>query len=415
MKTKITNRTFREIRRAEKPYRIYDSELKGFALRVQPSGTMTYYLEYRNAEGKNKTYRIGPASNVTVAQARRIAEDKAAEIVKGIDIQDQKKRTRQESKKKEVETLKGFLEKMYSGWAATHLKNPTIEAKRIENNFDFLLDFPMADIQPWAIEKWRSEQLGAGKAKATVNRDLANLRSVLSKAVDWEILQFHPLQKIKPLRLDQQKTIRFLSPEEEIRLLEALNQRERTIVEGRESGNRWRQERGHQLMPSLAGRAFADHLKPMILVSLNTGMRRGEVFNLKWQDVQLNETSGIITIQGSGAKSGQTRHIPMNDIVNRTLKSWNDQSSGDGFVFPGKEGRRFDNVTTSWSKLLTDANIQNFRWHDMRHHFASRLVMKGVDINTVRELLGHADTKMTLRYAHLAPEHKAEAVQRLVN
>jgi len=83
-------------------------------------------------------------------------------------------------------------------------------------------------------------------------------------------------------------------------------------------------------------------------------------------------------------------------------------------VFPAKNGRPFHNVRKAREGALSDAGITKFRWHDMRHHFASRLVMAGVNLNTVRELLGHADLRMTLRYAHLAPEHKAAAVEKLV-
>ena len=98
------------------------------------------------------------------------------------------------------------------------------------------------------------------------------------------------------------------------------------------------------------------------------------------------------------------------------LKAWRNQSPSDsGLVFPNSNGKAFNNVKKAWAGVLEKAKIKEFRWHDLRHHFASRLVMAGVDLNTVRELLGHSDIKMTLRYAHLAPKHKAEAVSRLVS
>jgi integrase len=95
----------------------------------------------------------------------------------------------------------------------------------------------------------------------------------------------------------------------------------------------------------------------------------------------------------------------------KALKGWREQSSAKAErVFPADDGGRLDNVRSSWAALLKDAGIANFRWHDMRHHFASKLVMKGVPLNTVRELCGHADSNTTLRYAHLAQSHKADAV-----
>jgi integrase len=154
--------------------------------------------------------------------------------------------------------------------------------------------------------------------------------------------------------------------------------------------------------------AFIDHLQPMVLSALNTGCRRGELFNLKWSD--LDFTSRMLTVIGKTAKSLQTRHIPLNDEAFHTIQTWYQQRKNSDLVFPGADGERMDNIKKSWQRLMKDSKIEHFRFHDCRHDFASKLVMAGVDLNTVRELLGHSDIKMTLRYAHLAPQKLAAAV-----
>jgi integrase len=151
-----------------------------------------------------------------------------------------------------------------------------------------------------------------------------------------------------------------------------------------------------------------------VLVALNTGLRQGEIFNLDWLDVDL--VGAQLTVRGAGAKSGQTRHVPLNSEAVAVLTAWR-ASATPGYVFPGRadgENGRLDNITKAWLHAVKAAKLETFRFHDLRHTFASKLVMAGVDLNTVRELLGHATLKMTLRYAHLAPEHKAAAVQKLV-
>ncbi len=111
------------------------------------------------------------------------------------------------------------------------------------------------------------------------------------------------------------------------------------------------------------------------------------------------------------------RYIPLNSEALTALSAWREQTANQNeLVFINEEtGKPFTTIKKSWSALRDKANLTNFRWHNFRHHFASRLIMSGSDLNTVRELLGHADIKMTLRYAHLAPSHKADAVERLVN
>jgi integrase len=150
-------------------------------------------------------------------------------------------------------------------------------------------------------------------------------------------------------------------------------------------------------------------------MALNTGLRRGELFQLRWRDVTLDRAR--VTVRGEHAKSGQTRHIPLNAAILKVLQEWKPVNvEPDALVFPGRDaGEPLDDIKTAWAALLKAAKITGFRFHDCRHDFASRLVMAGVDLNTVRELLGHADIKMVLRYAHLAPEHTAAAVERLVS
>jgi integrase len=116
----------------------------------------------------------------------------------------------------------------------------------------------------------------------------------------------------------------------------------------------------------------------------------------------------VLTVVAEHAKSGGARHVPLNlneEAVRVVKKCRTGDVNVAGYVFPGTGGDRLIDVKTAWKPLLQVARVTGFRFHDLRHTFASRLVMTGVDLNTVRELLGHADLKMTLRYAHLAPEH----------
>jgi len=411
MKGKITNRLVGSLRSEEKPFEVFDVDIKGFLLRVEPTGIMTYYLAYKNAAGKRRRYRLGRHGTLTVAQARKDAEIKAGLAASGKDIQNERVVARRETEKAKTQTLTGFLTYKYRPWVLAHRKQGELTIRRIENNFDFLMQHSLHNITPWLIEKWRSAEIKRGKSKNTINRDLADLKSLLSKAVDWGIIEHHPLAKVKPLRIDKNKSIRYLSVEEEAKLRRALAARDSSIKAGRTNANQWRAERGYKLLPTKSDKRFADHLTPMVLLAINTGIRRGEMFDLDWKNVDLK--GQVLTVIGTGTKNDQTRHLPLNSEITQALKDWQKQTRSKGLVFPNKEGERFDNISSSWAHLIDDAQIPKFRWHDLRHHFASKLVMAGVPLNTVRELMGHSDIKTTLRYAHLAPDHKAAAVEKL--
>lgn len=411
MKAKLASRTIQGLAADEKPFEIVDTELKGFLLRVQPSGTKTYYYSYRNGQGKRQRYRIGNSETLNPAQARDRAIILAARVVAGEDIQAEKKQDRRRANLAKSRTLEGFLEHQYEPWATSQRKSGAATVQRIRRNFSHLMARPLNDINLWVIEKWRSEALKRGKAKTTINRDITTLKACLSRAVEWEFLDANPLKKLRPLRTDESSRARYLSASEEQALRSALQVRDQQLRNGRASGNAWRLVRNLPLLPDLAKTTFADYLEPMILLSLNTGIRRGELLGLRWGDVDLLQRR--LVVRGEGAKSVKTRYVPLNDEALTTMQHWRSDSISNEWVFAAQNGERMQGVRTSWKGVLQSARITDFRWHDLRHHFASRLVMKGVDLNTVRELLGHADLAMTLRYAHLSPQHTAEAVARL--
>jgi integrase len=368
---------------------------------------MTYYATFRLADGRRNRFKVGVHGAATPAQARDAAKKVLAKVTNNEDPTAARRAAK-------AHNLKSFIEHKYGPWVETHRKDGKATASRILTCFTDLHGKKLNQISPWLIDKWRSVRLKAGRSAATINRDIGALRSALSKAVEWHDLDSHPLAEFKPLKVDASKKTRYLTVDEEARLRATLDEREERARGKRDTANAWRKERGYTSRPDFRDVPFVDHLKPMVLLSINTGLRRGEVFHLKWENIDLSHS--VLTVTGDTAKSGQTRQVPLNQEAAEVLRCWKGQSPVvDGLAFPGRNGKPFDTIKTAWAQLLRAADIQGFRWHDMRHHFASKLAMASVDLNTIRELLGHSDLKMTLRYAHLAPHVKAEAVEKLAH
>jgi integrase len=132
------------------------------------------------------------------------------------------------------------------------------------------------------------------------------------------------------------------------------------------------------------------------------------MFSLEWRDIDID--AAVLTVRGEAAKSGKARVVPLNAVALDTLLQWNNQAPSDTFVFPGRNGRRMDNINTSWRGLTRDAGLRGLRLHDMRHSFATRLVRGGVDLVVVQRLLGHHSVSMTEKYSHPDEDAKAAAV-----
>jgi len=405
MREKINNRTVKSFKPGDRPFEVSDVDLPGFTLRVQPSGVRTFYARYRLPQGGQNRVRIGRAGVLTVAQAREKARQILADAVQGLDPGEAKRAGK-------GHTLGSFLDEVYEEWCVSNRKEGRGITDRIRSSFGSLLGKKLDELNAWTVERWRTKRL-KGKCKiSTSNRDLAYLKAALSRAVEWGALSEHPLKSVKLKREDHTPKVRYLSDDEESALMSALDSREERIRAERDSANRWREERGYRPFPDLRQHVYSDHLKPMVLLSLHLGVRRGELFDLQWADIDFDRR--VLSVRGGTAKSGKTRHLPMNDVAYGVLEDWQKQTGKTGLVFKNSAGKRFDHVNSAWRRIMKEAGITNFRWHDLRHSFASKLVQAGVDLNVVRELLGHSDLRVTLKYAHLAPRQTTDAVAKLV-
>nr|WP_315438592.1 site-specific integrase [uncultured Pseudomonas sp.] len=401
MKAKITQKLINSLTPQEKHYRVFDTDQPGLFIRVQPSGHMAYMVSW----ARNRERSLGRVGTLTLAQART----EAARYLADAHEHGEPLAVIQNRRNANTPTLREFLDDTYLPWFKAHHKGYEKTLHTLDNNFSPIMVRRLNEITGRDLELVRTSWLTGGNKPATANRKMGAISGVFSRAAEWGLISEHPLERLKQLKVDSKGQVRYLSPEEAARLRSALDARQEQMRVERDSANKWRQERDRPPLEDLRAVTFTDHLKPMILIALNTGVRRGELFSLKWSDV--NFTTKTITVVGATAKTSETRHIPTNKEALSTLQEWRKQGNGVGYVFAGHEGGRMEDVKSAWLKLLERAEIQGFRWHDMRHDFASRLVMAGVPLNTVRDLLGHSDIKMTLRYAHLAPGTKAAAVE----
>ncbi|MFK5949008.1 MAG: site-specific integrase [Methylococcales bacterium] len=402
---KITNSCIKALHMDD--CRVNDTELSGFHARITPKGKITYYLFYR-LNGKQVNFKLGSHPEITPAQARDLAKSKLGEVANGIDVQEVKKEAKRQTELAKHTKLESYLEQQYLPWLETrNSKTADRIIKTIKTGFPDYLNKQLSTILAWDVEKWRNLKTKSGMSPSTINGYVNTLKGALSRAVEWNVIDSHELNKVKSLKTDN-VVVRYLSKNEEISLHKALHERDSKVKSERENGNLFRQQRNYPLLQELRNFNYCDYLEPLIILAMNTGMRRGEIFGLEWGHVDLEKE--FLTVIAGNAKSGRGRHIPLNKAAKAALINWLSDTQNRGYVFKGVDEQPLKDIKKAWGNLLNDAEISEFRFHDLRHHFASKLVMAGVDLNTVRELMGHSDLKMTLRYAHLAPEHKAAAV-----
>ena len=265
------------------------------------------------------------------------------------------------------------LTEQYKVWAERQrcYKSKRYLIKQLADKFGRL---PLRRFSTMMVEQFQTERLQRNKP-ATVNRLLATLSHMIHKAADWLMVEEETLKQIRKVKMLQEnnKRLRFLSREECQTLINCCDV----------------------------------HLKPIVITALNTGMRKGNILNLLWEEVDLKH--GLILLDIT--KNGERHEIPINATLRASLLSQQRRLDVPHVFYNKATGKSFKEVRKSFATACRKAGIHGFHFHDLRHTFASQLVMAGVDITTIKDLLGHKTLTMTLRYAHLAPSHKARAVE----
>ena len=249
--------------------------------------------------------------------------------------------------------------------------------------------------RPEELERWlNNEAEERGWAPATKNRYVALLNLTYRLAEKNDKVRLNPTRLLR-MRKENNARLRFLNQ------FAPLKTKLDYLKECSDEESRLR---------AVIVRNYPEHL-PEFEIALNSGMRPSEQYGLTRDRVDL--TRKIITIPKS--KNGRMRHIPLNSVSVAAFKALQQRSlDGAGPVFASIRGKPLEGYKHWFGPAVSEAGIKDFTWYCLRHTFASRLVMAGVDLRTVAELVGHQQIQMTMRYAHLAPAHTVAAVERLV-
>lgn len=390
----------------DRDYELRDSELKGFVCRIRKTGHKSFGIFYRNEKNRTSRYTIGTIGNVTAVEARKIAKRLLGEIATGEDVQAEKRDKRRQAT---MPTLKEYIDGDFKDWVDEAGRHEFI-VPRLKQAFSTLTNKRLDRITSWDIDGWRRKRRKGGIAPATTDRELAGLKKLFNLAIQQGLVEENPVIAVKLERPDNGR-IRFLNqkdPGEESRLREALSARETREREAKARFNEWRVERGLKPVEHLYG--YVDHLEPLVLLAMNTGCRKGELLALEWDNVDLARRQ--ITVTAKTAKTKRRRHVKLSNEALLVLERWCPEQRRTGFVFPGPTGARMKDIKTAWTSLRQAAKLEDFTFHDLRHHFASKAVMNGADLYALSQVLGHSTSKMTERYAHLSPDHLQDVVDR---
>lgn len=364
----------------ETDYFIWDDSLPGFGIRIRPSGTKAYVLQYRNRFQRTKRMLLGRVGEITLDEARRSANLEKGRISLGGDP------ARQRDDERQSELLRDLAQQYLDHHCAGRCKPSTMAAHTWLLNKFILPHFGAQRIKEITVQDVARLHQRLADTPYNANRVLGLLRAMFNKAEEWGLMQpsSNPAATIRPFT--EFKRQRFLSESEFERLFAAIDELERLRVIGQYQAAAVR------------------------LLAL-TGCRLGEILELEWDRVDLARRQLVIERHKTDRQGAKI--IPLNAAAMNVLEALA-SVPGNPYVIVGKDDQgHLINLQKPWGRIIRHADLPALRLHDLRHSFASFAVSAGLSLPLIGGLLGHGSPQSTARYAHLAAGPLRDATERV--
>ena len=369
---KLTNTTIKPMtyeKTGNKADLRFDDDLRGFGVRVYPSGRKSFFISYRNPSGTKKRLVLGEFGVFTATQARTLAQETLAEVRRGHDPQ-------AERQEKRHEMTFAALGERYIDHAQHHKRSWKVDAQRLRDHvLPVLGKRKLSEITLRQLQKLHAD-IKLSRSPATANRVAALVRHMFTMAGKWSLIDPNPARHLTLFREPPPRDI-VLEPDQ---------------------------------CRALIGACDADdnpYAAALFKLAMFTGRRVGELLNAKWDDVDLDK--GIMTLPET--KVGERQFVYLNELAAAVLRTL-PRIEGNQYVIAGQApGKPLNFYRRAWVRILKRAGLDPFPPHGLRHNYASMLVAAGVPLETVGHLLGHKNSVTTRKYAHHRPDHLHRAAE----
>jgi len=349
-----------------------DTLCKGLSLEVRATGGKTWYLTYTNKRGKRHQHRLGDLKDLSLAQARSLADECRSQVAMGGDPAEEQALLRQ------TPTFAVFIAEQYLPFIQTYKRSWKCDLSTLRTHL--LPAFGERSLDAFKrtdVLSLQQQWIRDGFAPGTINKYLVLLRYVFNLAIRWEVpgITINPTKQVALLQVNNNRQ-RFLTTEEARALIEAVQASNNEVLE------------------------------PIVSMLLLTGARKREVLDARWEDLDWQRRLWRIP----KTKAGKARYVPLSTATLGLLERRKQPSGRSGYIFPNPTtDKPFQSIYYAWDTARKEAGLDDLRIHDLRHSFASFLINGGRSLYEVQQLLGHSNSNMTQRYAHLAHETLLDA------